>query len=249
MTNTKKGAALAAEKKIANANVVSKSEHDALVESTVDTILKDSKASAKSGKKQPTAEEIAAKAAKKAMGLCDKITKQIIDGTKHKVLSPTMWMKTAKAVAATVNPAIAKAIDEKWATINVNVKRCGACYTESVILKNGENGEAVHMIEWRDASKVTDFGRMFKPTAYRWSADEDFVAITSPKDLTIEHEVIEYEVLKQEFDGIEWTRKIEHKVLKQFRPVEVLDLNPNEFARRFKLAMQVTFPNGFSVEE
>ena len=235
MTTNKKGAAKAAKtNKSANANEVSKSTT--------------ANVPAKQEKPQPTAEEIAAKAAKRAHKAYNKVVRAIITDTKHKVLDPVAWMKTAKAVAATQEPAIAKAIDSKWATLCVEVKKAGAYYAESVVVKDKKTGEKrtakqYHMVEWKPATKVAEIGRAITPTEYRFTFGEDVVEIKSVKDLTINHEVVEYDKISKEIDGIEWSRRIERKVLKDFRPVEILDLTPSEFAKRFELAMQVVFPN------
>jgi hypothetical protein len=235
MTTSKKSAAKAAQaNQVANANEVSKS---------VTTQV-----SAKADKPQPTAEELAAKAAKKAERAYNKVVNEIIAVTKHKVLDPVAWMKQAKIVAKQQEPAIAKAIEAKWATLCVEVKRAGAYYAESVVVTDKKSGQKTtakqyHMVEFRPATKVAEIGRAITPTEYRFAFGEDVVEIKSVKDLTVNHEVIERDKISKEIDGETYYKVVERKVLKDFRPVEILDLTPSEFGKRFKLAMQVVFPN------
>lgn len=247
MATTKKTAAEAAQaNQVANANEVSKSttaqtQQQVVVESTAEV-------SAKADKPQPTAEEIAAKAAKKAERSYNKVVNAIIAGTKHKVLDPVAWMKQAKLVAKQQEPAIAKAIEAKWATLCVEVKKAGAYYAESVVVTDKKSGKKTtakqyHMVEFRPATKVAEIGRAITPTEYRFAFGEDVVEIKSVKDLTVNHEVIERDKISKEIDGETYYKVVERKVLKDFRPVEILDLTPSEFGKRFKLAMQVVFPN------
>lgn len=235
MSNNSKNAAKAASKNNQiNVNEVNKSET-----ATV---------SAKADKAPLTEDEIAAKAAKKAEKAYNRVVNAIITGTKHKVLDPVAWLKSAKAEAAKQEPAIAKAIESKWATLCVEVKRQGAYYAESIVVTDKKSGEKrtakqYHMVDWRLATKVAEIGRAITPTEYRFAFGEDVVEIKSVKDLTVNHEVIERDKISKEIDGEEWVKVVERKVLKDFRPVEILDLTPSEFGRRFKLAMQVVFPD------
>lgn len=235
MANTTKGAAKAANvTQIVNANEVSKSAT--------------TQVSAKADKPQPTAEELAAKAAKKAERAYNKVVSSIIADTKHKVLDPVAWMKQAKLVAKQQEPAIAKAIEAKWATLCVEVKRAGAYYAESVVVTDKKSGKKTtakqyHMVEWRLATKVAEIGRKITPTEYRFAFGEDIVEIKSVKDLTVNHKVVEKKPITKVIDGEEWKKIVETVVSKDFRPVEIVDLTPSEFGKRFKLAMQVVFPN------
>lgn len=235
MANTTKGAAKAANAtQIVNANEVSKSVT--------------AQVSAKADKPQPTAEELAAKAAKRAERAYNKVVNTIIADTKHSVLSVPKWLSAAKAAAKKQEPAIAKAIESKWATLCVEIKRAGAFYAESIKVDDKKSGKKVtatqyHMAEWRLATKVAEIGRKITPTEYRFAFGEDIVAIKSVKDLTVNHKVVEKEKITKVIDGEEYTRTVEHFVFKDFRPIEILDLTPSEFGKRFKLAMQVVFPN------
>lgn len=220
--------------KVANTNEVSKSAT--------------TQVSAKADKHQPTVEELAAKAAKKAERAYNKVVDAIISDTKNKVLEIPAWMKTAKAVAKTQDPAIAKAIEDKWATLCVEVKKAGAYYAESIVVTDKKTGKKttakqLHIVEWRPATKVAEIGRAITPTEYRFAFGEDVVEIKSVKDLTVNHEVIERDKISKEIDGETYYKVVERKVIKDFRPVEVLTLTPAEFGKRFKLAMQVVFPN------
>lgn len=235
MTTSKKSAAKAAQaNQVANANEVSKSVT--------------AQVSAKADKPQPTAEELAAKAAKKAERAYNKVVSTIIADTKHKMLDPVKWLKQAKLVAMQQEPAIAKAIDAKWATLCVEIKKAGAFYAESIKVDDKKSGKKVtatqyHMVEWRLATKVAEIGRKITPTEYRFAFGEDIVSIKSVKDLTVNHKVVEKKPITKVIDGEEWKKIVETVVSKDFRPVEIVDLTPTEFAKRFKLAMQVVFPN------
>lgn len=247
MTNTKKGAALASEKKVANANVVSKSEHDALVEATAKVIANDLKKQTKSA---PTAEELAAKAAKKAISRRDKATDEALKLTKGEILDASNWLKVFKKHFP---KKFAAYLDKHFATLCVEVKKAGGYYAESVVITDKKSGEKrtvkqYHMVKFELAEQVTEIGRAITPTEYRFTFGEEAISISSVKELTVSHEYVEYEVLKQEINGEEWTRRVEHKSQRDFRPVEYLDLSYGEFAKRIKLAMQVVFPNGFDEE-
>ena len=245
-----------------NANEVSKSTtpqttakavDNSIVDATVDAIRKDSKSTAKSGKTQPTDEDIAAKQRKDAIKRRDKVTESIMANTLKKVLDVKEWLKTAKAEAAKIDPQFAKQIDEKWATLCVEVKKADSYYAVVTVTK-GKDGNKKSLIsyvpvEWKDNDKIVIPCRKdFTPTEYRFNSDCKAVKISKASELVIKHKVLVNKPITKVIDGQEWKKDNFVEVEKTFRPVELTEFTPSQFKKRFKLAMQVVFPDGFAVE-
>lgn len=225
-----------------------------LVDETVNAILKDSKATTKSGKKQPTAEDIAAKQRKDAIRRRDKVTDTIVANTFKKVLSIQEWLKAAKAEAAKEDPQFAKQIDAKWATLCVEMKKADSYYAVVTIVTDPKDGKKKSMIsyipvEWKNNDKIVIPCRKgFTPTEYRFNSDCIAVSIKKSDDLAIKHKVLVNKPITKVIDGQEWKKDNFVEVEKTFRPVELTEFTPSQFKKRFKLAMQVVFPDGFAVE-
>ena len=242
-----------------NANEVSKSAtpqttakavDNSLVEATVEAIRKDSKNTAKSGKVQPTAEELAAKQLKKNLSIMDKYVNQALSLTKGEVLGVTNWLKVFKKH---FDKQFAKQIDDKWATICkiVEMSATGQYYLEEVTLKNGTKGTKIHMVKFVPTDKIGSKTILATKNlkGFCYDAEEGVISISSADELTIHRMVTEKVAISKEIDGTEWTRYVENVVEKTLKPYEVFEISFGEFKRGIKAAMAVAFPNGFAVSK
>lgn len=262
MANTKKVAANAAEKKVANANEVSKSvtattpksgksttdKAQPKAEKTAATRRSSSKATTpKSGKAQQssTSKEV------------DAVANEILLNAKHSVLSLDQWLTAAyKAAKGLKDKTIAKAIESHWATLKTLLRKADSYYAESVVVTDEKTGTKrtlvrFYPVEWRDATKVAEIGRAIEVTELLFKfgkvQDDAPTKCKSVKDLTVERTVtVNKTVTMTDSKGVKWQRTVGHKVTKKFRPVEIVDFSYAEFSKRFRFAMQNAFgENGF----
>lgn len=230
----------------ANATAKAVEEHNVLVENTVEAIRKDSKAT----KAQPTAEELAAKAAKKAVSRRDKAVNEALRLTKGEVFAVSNWLKVLKK---NFEKQYAKHIDEKWATIckMVEMAATGQYYLEEVTTKSGSNALKVHMIKFVPADKIGKRTILCSKNlkGFCYDAEEGVIAISNESELTIQRMVTEKKTITKVIEGETYSRVVENVVLKTLKPYEVFELSYGEFAKGIKFAMQTVFPDGFAIEK
>lgn len=231
----------------ANATAKAVEEHNALVESTVEAIRKDSKSA---DKNQPTAEELAAKAAKKAISRRDKATNDALRLTKGELFATSNWLKVFKK---NFEKQYAKHIDEKWATIckMVEMAATGSYYLEKVVSKSGKDALKVHMIKFVAADKIGKRTILCSKNleGFCYDAEEGLIACSNESELTIQRMVAEKQTITKVIDGETYSRVVENVVLKTLKPYEVFELSYGEFAKGIKFAMQTVFPDGFAIEK
>lgn len=210
-------------------------------------VVKAAMADAKAGKQAPTQEELL----KKAIARRNKFTNSLIrEFKKNRRNDVKSHMKTLKKGLG--DGFYADLVQEHWVALTMGIKMAGDCYIEQTTLK-GEDGQTrtldtFHMCEWVAAEKVTEIGRKITLKGYRYK-NEPITPINSVKELTISREVVlKHETITKVIDGEEYSRTIEHKGMRSFRPVEVLTITDGEFLKRLKIAFETEFPNGFPEE-
>lgn len=242
-----------------NANEVSKSAttkttakavDNSLVEATVEAIRKDSNITAKSGKVQPTDEELAAKQLKKNLSIMDKCVNDALSLTKGELLDIKNWLKVFKKH---FDKQFAEQIDKNWATIckHIEMHSTGQFYLEEVTLKNGTKGTKVHMVKFVPTDKIGNKTILATKNlkGFCYSDDEGIISISSADELTIQRMVTEKTPISKDIDGVKWTRYVENVVEKTLKPYEVFELSFGEFKKGVKAAMAIVFPNGFAVSK
>lgn len=145
-------------------------------------------------------------------------------------------------------------LEEKFNEVSMEVRRQGNCYIENVTVKDKESGESreverIHMCEWRKASLVKLLpDKTHKVCGYRFVNGKELEPITtinSVDELHITRNIVKHDIDEKIIDGKVYKCVIDRVEACEFRPEIVVDLTLKEFEKRFKLAMQVVFPNGF----
>jgi hypothetical protein len=193
----------------------------------------------------------------KAIKLRDNEVRNALGYVRQYVGNPTRLMRIVKSGFSVERQA---ELDKVWGRLQIEIKLAGNCYIENIAIdEKNEKGEKtgnkvqvqkVHMSEWRNAERVELLpDKTHEVCGYRYidkkNGLEPITTISSANELEITRNLVSYDTIEKMIDGELYTRKVEVVTPTKLRPEIVLDLTLKEFEKRFKLAMQVVFPNGF----